>query len=512
MDQSKEVIIIGGGISGLGMAIQLKRLLDHDNFTIYEKSDNVGGTWWHNRYPACACDIPSHFYSYSFALKHDWSTMYPGRDELHAYFFSVAERFNILPHCRFNAMCTDMTWDNVRSLWIVTFQNTDSGEIFQREASVVVSAVGTLDRPAIPSIEGADSFQGETFHSAEWKDGFDPKDKKITVVGNGNPSYSRAFQSLLKYAPLAARSYRVILAWQLESTFYSFYMDSNGAKMRQKIRDSTYSYIENEAPAKYHEILKPNYEPGCKRRVNTSTYLKCLHSPQMLLTKDAIVKIGPDYVETNDGKQHSTDAIIYATDFQTQKWLFPMKIKGIDGIDLHEQWDSSGGAEAYKGTVVTNFPNFFILYGPNAATGQHSVIFHSECQINYSCRLLRSVLKGGADSIMVKAKAQKRDLSWVHDKLRRLVFNSGCQSWWMDPVTKKNTFIYPDPMYKYWLRTIFPRWSDFEVRQAPRSLGKYYFWGSLVIIGLVGSSDLGLQYSMGTVDKFLSRISLYTGW
>ncbi|CAG8229112.1 unnamed protein product [Penicillium salamii] len=528
MDQSKEVIIIGGGISGLGMAIQLKRLLGHDNFTIYEKSDNVGGTWWHNRYPACACDIPSHFYSYSFALKHDWSTMYPGRDELHAYFFSVAERFNILPHCRFNAMCTDMTWDNVRSLWIVTFQNTDSGEIFQREAPVVVSAVGTLDRPAIPSIEGADSFQGETFHSAEWKDGFDPKDKKITVIGNGkvtqhirsshwwtqraNPSYSKAFQSLLKYAPLAAQLYRVILAWQLESTFYSFYMDSNGAKMRQKIRDSTYSYIENEAPAKYHEILKPNYEPGCKRRVNTSTYLKCLHSPQMLLTKDAIVKIGPDYVETSDIKQHSTDAIIYATGFQTQKWLFPTKIKGIDGIDLHEQWDSSGGAEAYKGTVVTSFPNFFILYGPNAATGQHSVIFHSECQINYSCRLLRSVLKGGADSIMVKAEAQKQDLSWVHDKLRYLVFNSGCQSWWMDPVTKKNTFIYPDPMYKYWLRTIFPRWSDFEVRQAPRSLGKYYFWGSLVIIGLVGSSDIGLQYSMGTVDKFLSWISLYTGW
>ncbi|CAG7954374.1 unnamed protein product [Penicillium olsonii] len=539
----KEIIIIGGGISGLGMAIQLKRLLGHTNFTIYEKSDNLGGTWWHNRYPACACDIPSHFYSYSFALKHDWSTMYPGRDELHGYFFSVAERFNILPHCHFNAMCTGMVWDDVRSLWVVTLQNTESGEIFQREAAVVISAIGTLDRPAVPNIEGRDLFRGEMFHSAEWKDGFDPKNKRITVIGNGasatqfvpelvksvgsngkviqhvrsshwwtkrgNPGYSKAFQSMLKYVPLAARIYRVILACQLESTFYSFYMDSNGAKMRQRIREATCSYIK-EAPAKYHDILMPNYEPGCKRRVNTSTYLQCLHSPQMQLTTDAILAIGPDYVETKAGKRHPSDAIIFATGFQTQKWLFPMEIKGRDGIDLHDQWDAAGGAEAYKGTVVTNFPNFFILYGPNAGTGQHSVIFHSECQINYSCRLLRPVL-GGADSIMVRSEAQNRDLSWVQGKLQHLVFNSGCQSWWMDPVTKKNTFIYPDPMYKYWLRTIFPRWSDFEVRRA-RSGVKYYLVGSLVVIGLVGSIYIMAQDTARVVDGSLSWLSLFTGW
>ncbi|CAI7636497.1 unnamed protein product [Penicillium bialowiezense] len=547
MDQSKEVIIIGGGISGLGMGIQLKRLLGHDNFTIFEKSDNIGGTWWHNRYPACACDIPSHFYSYSFALKHDWTTMYPGRDELHAYFFSVAERFNILPHCHFNAMCTSMSWDHDRSLWIVTFQDTNSGEVFKREAPVVVSAIGTIDRPAIPSIDGADSFQGEIFHSAEWKDTFKPHGKRITVVGNGasatqfvpelvksvgpqgkvtqhvrsshwwtkrgNPGYSEAFKSVLKHVPFAARLYRIILAWQLESIFYSFYMNSKGAKMRQRIREATYSYIESEAPAKYREILKPDYEPGCKRRVNTSTYLKCLHSPQMQLTKDAIVKIGPDYVETKEGNRHSADAIIYATGFQTQKWLFPMEIKGINGKDLHDQWDALGGAEAYKGTVVTGFPNLFILYGPNAASGQHSVIFHSECQINYSCRLLRPVLRGGADSIMVKPEAQKRDLSWVHDKVQHLVFNSGCQSWWMDPATKKNTFIYPDPMYKYWLRTIFPRWSDFDLHQTNRSSSKHSMvLGSLVAIGLVGYGMFGQKSVMDFIERSLSWVTLDRSW
>ncbi|KFY27668.1 hypothetical protein V491_00785 [Pseudogymnoascus sp. VKM F-3775] len=141
-----------------------------------------------------------------------------------------------------------------------------------------------------------------------------------------------------------------------------------------------------------------------------------------------------------------------------------MHIIGKDGVDLASHWRALGGAEAYKGTVVNGFPNFFILYGPNAATGQHSVIFHSECQINYACRLLRPVLSKGADSIEVKDAAQKRDLEWVHGRMPGLVFNSGCQSWWMNPKTKKNTFIYPDPMVLYWLRTIFPSWSDFTIK------------------------------------------------
>ena len=261
----------------------------------------------------------------------------------------------------------------------------------------------------------------------------------------------------------------MFLAYGLDSVFLSFRMDSHGALMRRRIRDTTISYIESDAPPQYREILKPDYEPGCKRRVNTASYLACLHSPQMSLTNDQVVKISPDHVETKDGHHYPADSIIYATRFETQNWLFPMKVVGKSKKDLHHVWKIAGGAEAYKGTVVTDFPNFFILYGPNAGTGQHSVIFHSECQINYSCRLLRPVLGGRTNSIMVKPEAQARDLSWVHDKLRHLVFNSGCQSWWMNPVTKKNTFIYPDPMYKYWLRTIFPRWSDFEIHKSPRS-------------------------------------------
>lgn len=292
---------------------------------------------------------------------------------------------------------------------------------------------------------------------------------------------------MMRYVPLAARLYRIHLAWQLESVFASFPMTARGAHLRQRIRAATRDYIDAAAPARYRAILQPDYEPGCKRRVNTSTYLACLHAPQMQLARDRATAIGPRHVETEAGAQHPADVVVYATGFLTQEWLFPMEIRGEGGRYLHEVWRAAGGAEAYKGTVVAGFPNLFVLYGPNAATGQHSVIFHSECQINYTCRLLRPVLKGGARSIMVKSEAQAKDLAWVHEKLQGLVFNAGCSSWWMDPKTKKNTFIYPDPMYKYWLRTIFPRWSDFEIRRDP-GFRRNSTWRML--FGLVASAGM----------------------
>ncbi|KAJ9660972.1 hypothetical protein H2201_006700 [Coniosporium apollinis] len=196
-------------------------------------------------------------------------------------------------------------------------------------------------------------------------------------------------------------------------------MTPNGAAMRNKIREATAGYIEKEAPAEHYT-----------RRI-------------CILAKDRAIRINEHEIETESGQVYAADVIIYATGFLTQRWLFPMEVRGIDGKDLQAAWDLAGGAEAYKGTVVTDFPNFFILYGLNAATGQHSVIFHSECQVNYSCRLLRPVLK--QKTIMVKPEAQKRDLTWVHGKLQ-------------------------DPMFKYWLRTIFPIWSDFDIAQDGRQV------------------------------------------
>ena len=469
--------------------------------------------------------------------------------KLNLDFTSVAEKYDVIRRCKFNQMCLKMEWIEARSVWSCTFQDSVTGTITIREAAVVVSAVGTLDRPSTPEIAGAPSFAGKAFHSARWDDSVQLKGKNVIVMGNGasatqfvpklvqevgpkgnvtqlvrsahwwtkrgNPEYSESFKAAMRYIPFAARFYRVLLAWQLESTFYSFLMTPSGLAKRDAIRKATFDYIE-EAPAEYREILKPDYEPGCKRRVNTLEYLKTLHSPNMHLAKDRAIQIKERSVTTANGDDYPADVLIYATGFLTQRWLFPIEVRGRNNKDLQTVWEEAGGAEAYKGTVVTDFPNFFVLYGPNAATGQHSVIFHSECQINYSCRLLRSVLSKGASTIMVKPEAQKRDLTWVHGKLRGLVFNSGCTSWWMDPVTKKNTFIYPDPMYKYWLRTIFPTWSDFDIKkqgsQFDMSTSNSTTALGLVFLAAVGAATVFVFNRKLEVSAAILMEGLFTGF
>ncbi|KKY27834.1 putative fungal specific transcription [Diplodia seriata] len=167
-----------------------------------------------------------------------------------------------------------------------------------------------------------------------------------------------------------------------------------------------------------------HYESSCKRRVNvnTNTYLVCLHSPN--LARDRTSSVSPRHVETEASHTYPVDVIVFATGFLSQKWLYLIEVRGAGGRSIHDVWAEVGGAEAYMGTVLVEFPNFFVMYGPNAATGQHSVIFRSECQSNYACRLLRPVLKGEAKSVSVREEAQK-DLSWVLGRLEGLVFNAG---------------------------------------------------------------------------------------
>ncbi|KAH6696580.1 hypothetical protein BKA61DRAFT_531292 [Leptodontidium sp. MPI-SDFR-AT-0119] len=551
MAPNKEVFIIGGGVSGLGMACQLQRLLRHQEFTIYEKSGSLGGTWNHNQYPGCACDIPSHFYSYSFAMKPDWTTTYPGRDELLKYVLSVADQYDVHRRTRLYSELLSAQWDVRRKLWICRFRDAQTNEIFVRECAALVSAVGTLDKPLIPQLDGQDTFKGKTFHSARWEHDTDFKNKNVVVLGNGasatqfitplttlvgpkgsvtqivrsahwwikrgNAPYSSTFKNIMRYVPGAAKIYRTYLAYDLDRVFLSFYMTPNGQYLRDQIATQTKKYIATSAPEEYKSILLPNYEPGCKRRVNTNNYLETLHKPNMHLARSNVTSVANNIVRTAEGEAFPADILIYATGFETQEWLFPMHIIGADGTDLASHWKILGGAEAYKGTVVSNFPNFFIMYGPNAATGQHSVIFHSECQINYACRLLAPVLTRGADSIEVKATAQKKDLEWVHSRMPGLVFNSGCQSWWMNPVTKKNTFIYPDPMVLYWIRSIFPRWDDFTIQGRQRGS-----WTSLLkvfSVALIGGaavlatgkykfSGLGWDVSRGYLGGLIQQVQI----
>ena len=397
----------------------------------------------------------------------------------------------------FNTECTSMSWDEDRSLWTVTFRQTDDHtKTFTREASAVVCAVGKLDLPSVPKIRGQEVFQGKQMHSARWDHSIHTKGKRVVVLGNGasatqfvpviaphvksltqivksahyiqerqNPVFSTQFKWAMKNIPLACRLYRWAWAIEYDLGFGAFYMTPDGEKKRVAVAQETWDYIEKAAPkkfvlpdhpssrliteqsARYVEILKPDYLVGCRRRVHSNNYLECLHKDNIELVKDDVVELKEKSVVTRSGKEFPADVIIYATGFRTQDWLWPMEINGRNSQEIHDFWESKGGVQAYYGTMCDQYPNWFTLYGPNTASGHNSVIYVTECQVNFLCRLLKPVLCGKAKSITPKTEAQSTLNKWIHARLPGLTFSSGCTSWYLDK-NGNNTFVWPDFAYK----------------------------------------------------------------
>ncbi|KAK5674121.1 hypothetical protein LTR17_027820, partial [Elasticomyces elasticus] len=359
------VLIIGAGMSGMGLAIQLLRHGYTNSFELIEKEqDNLIIPRLVNQYPGCGCDVASHFYSYSFALNPDWSQKFSMRSEIQAYFRGVAEKYNIIPH-------------------EVTVKNQATKESYVRRAKIVVSGVGSLSIPRKCEIPGADDFKGHLFHSAKWDSSFDWKDKDVVVLGNGcsatqfvpimakdtkkltqfarqpqflaerpNPVYSTGFKALMRYVPFAMRLYRLKLYADMEKDFAGFDVAS-GAKIRQGLKEENEQYVKRMAPERYWDALIPKHEIGCKRKVMDTDYLSTLHRENMeLISDDSVEEITATGVRCKSGREVHADAIVRATGFEVFRMLFPMEIIGQNGVSLNEHWDThhQGSAAAYFGT------------------------------------------------------------------------------------------------------------------------------------------------------------------
>ncbi|KAI8625859.1 FAD/NAD(P)-binding domain-containing protein [Xylariaceae sp. FL1651] len=484
MSLDTHVCIIGSGVSGICTAIQVIRQYNTRNFTIIEKSQELGGTWSVNTYPGCGCDVPSHFYSFSFALKPDWTQKYAMQPEILAYLKDVSAQYELHKHIRFGTTTTQTP--------------------FSLRSKILVSAVGGLSIPKQCEIPGASTFKGKIFHSAQWDHSFNWEDRTIVVVGNGcsatqfvpvissgqrsaknvvqfanqahwlaerqNPQYSATFQWMMRWVPLAMRAYRGWLYWNQEKDFRAFDIESG----------SRYQYA---------DFLVPKTEIGCKRRVNDTDYLSCLHHENVqLVYDDPIQDITPRGVRTKSGRIVTADAIILATGFQTQRVLTPMQIYGQRGVSVNDHWQnvSKSIPSAYLGTCLAGFPNFFIMMGPNTLSGHLSVIYTTECQVNFTMRLIHPIMKNLASaklknsnyenslstvgSIMVTPEAETRDLAETQVKARRLVWASGCSSWFLDPATGRNFVMFPDWQYKFWIRSVWIPWSDFVYRSGSSQL------------------------------------------
>ncbi|KAG2414586.1 hypothetical protein HFD88_003777 [Aspergillus terreus] len=546
MSVDSDVIIIGAGFSGLGFAIQLQKQYPQASFEIIEKTDNVGGTWWVNTYPGCGCDVASHFYSFSFALNPDWSRKFALQPEIAAYCRTVADQYNIPRHVRFRSTVQEAAFDELSGTWLVTVLDQRSGRVYQRRARVLISAVGALSVPRDCEVPGVEKYQGRVFHSARWDHSFDWAGKDVVVVGNGcsatqfvpiltagrraarqvvqfsrqahwlaerpNPEYSALFKWTMWYVPLAMRAYRFYLYYLMERDFAAFYSATGGALRDEQKRVQT-EYIRRTAPARYRDALVPTTEIGCKRKVLDTDYLACLHRPNMeLVYDDPVQTLTETGVRTESGRDVRADAVILANGFKTQQLLHPLVIRGEKGVTLNEHWEnfSSGSAQAYYGTCVSGFPNLFILMGPNTTTGHLSVIYSVECQTNFALRVLKPIMRSlypsplsilnpfagrsPPDTVSVAPEAEQQDNAWIQSEASKLVWATGCTSWYIDARTGRNTMLYPDWQFKFWLRSIFfPFSRDFVFKSsAVRLPGKSQQRERRSAVGTVVAVSVGL--------------------
>ncbi|OBT75970.1 hypothetical protein VF21_05743 [Pseudogymnoascus sp. 05NY08] len=510
MSLDADVIIIGAGISGLCLAIQLVRNHPNITFQLLEKSDSIGGTWHVNTYPGCGCDVPSHFFSYSFELNPNWSQKFALQPEIEKYYHDVAMKYDIPKRVQLHTIVTNADWDDSTNTWRVYAVNTGDNKPQLLRSKVLISAVGALSVPRGCDLPGADRFKGRIFHSATWDHTFDYTNKEVVVLGNGcsatqfvpelsrsvkkitqfarqphwllerpNPKYSNGFKLAMRCIPGLMRTYRAMIYAELEAEFAMFAIDT-GAKTRAELSRKSRKYIEENAPKKYVSTLIPEFEVGCKRRVFDTGYLECLHRDAVeLVSQDPVEEILEDAVRLKSGRVVAADAIVLANGFETLKMLHPMEIRGVKGKSLGDHWSqvSDGVPQAYFGTCVSGFPNFAIMMGPNTTTGHLSVIFTSECQVNFILRVLKPVLESlhptrslkslilppqTAGTVDVTIQAEVADNDWIQATANKLVWASGCTSWYVDKKTKKNVALYPSWEWHYWLRSVFIKKSHFN--------------------------------------------------
>ena len=447
-----DALIVGAGMSGLLAAIRLQQA-GFGKLQILEKSEGLGGTWWSNRYPGCACDIPSHFYSYSFAPNPDWTRAYPQQSEILTYFGRVADRYRLRPLIRFGAEVAGAAYDDMAGCWTITMADGST-----LRARILILATGQLSRPAIPRIEGAELFEGAAFHSAQWDETMALAGKRVAVIGNGPSSaqivpaiapevaklvvfqrtpnwfyprgdrpYGRLERFLFRYLPGYARMHRAFIYLQRESLYAGFRQGSFAARFL----DRTVRKIleRGVADPTLRARLTPDYPPGCKRIIVSDDFLPTLQRANVALETDAIARITPTGIVTESGTSHEVDIIVYGTGFRSTEFVAPIEITGAAGASLSERW--AGGAEAYCGTTVAGFPNMFILYGPNTNLGHNSIIFMVEQQVAHMMRLVETLFRRGLRSVAVRPAAMAAYNERLQADLGGSVWKTGCRNWYM---------------------------------------------------------------------------------
>jgi len=472
--------IIGAGMSGILAGIKLREKGLND-FTIYEKAARAGGTWRENTYPGVACDVPSHVYSYSFELSAEWSQRFPPGSEIRDYFEGVATKHGIDRHIRFNAEIERAEYVNGR--WELRGNNG-----LRDSVDFVIAATGFLHRPVMPDIEGLDSFEGGSFHTARWNHAVPLEDKRVGIIGTGSTStqivpaivdkvkslslfmrtpqwimplpntiYSEAEKQLYRDQPDMLRQHYEHWAQRFNETFARAVLgdDAELDRIEKMCRDNL---EENVHDPVLRERLRPNYRAACKRIIMSDEFYPAMQRSNAHLVTDGIERIEPKGVRTKDGKLHELDVLVIATGFDGHAFLRPMQVVGPKGNKLEEYWAQTN--RAYRAVAFPGFPNFFMMVGPNSPIGNFSIIMVSELQIDYILQLVDAALEKRA-AIAPSEAATDRFNASLRGAMTGTVWQSGCKSWYFDK--NGNVQLWPWSFEQFVEDMRKPELADFEL-------------------------------------------------
>lgn len=457
-----ETLIVGTGFSGQCMAIKLKEAGNH-NFIIVDRASDVGGTWRDNSYPGCACDVPSHLYSFSFAQNPNWSRKFPRQQELYDYLKDIAQRYDLMPHIRFNHTIKEARYSDDSKRWTVT---TSQGTFI---ANRVVFATGGLSQPKLPDFKGIDDFKGPSFHCARWDHSVDLKGKRVAVVGTGasaiqfvpelakyvgemdvyqrtpqwivprgDRAISKPEQWLLKHVKPYQWLFRQWIYWTHETRVLGIVIHPAFMKMFQKKAEGHLKkqVTDLELRAK----LTPNYTIGCKRILISNDWYPALQQDNVDLVTSGIDHISENGIVDGNGVERQYDAIVYNTGFHTARNPMAEVIYGSGGQRLRDAWED--GEEAYLGSSVSGFPNMHLIIGPNITLGHSSMVLMIEAQVKHIMNCIKMMWKNDSQTIDVKPEVQAGYNRKLQDGIQGSVWSTGCSSWYQNE-NGKITVLWP---------------------------------------------------------------------
>ena len=484
LPQSTGVVIIGSGFSGLALAVELKRA-GRDDFVVLERAHDVAGTWRDNTYPGCACDVPSHLYSFGFAPNPDWSSTFSPQPEIYEYIRRVAEEQGLMPHIRFGIEVEEADWDEAAQQWRLT---TSGGEL---TAKAVASAAGPLSEPSIPDIPGLRDFKGTIFHSATWNHDHDLTAERVAVIGTGasaiqfvpqiqpkvaqlhlfqrtppwiTPRRDRPITKLERFVyrrfPAAQLAMRGGIYWGRELfAIPMLHHRLSGVIEKVGLVHLKRSVKDPELRAK----LTPDYAPGCKRILVSNDYLPSLDNPNVDVVTAGVAEIREHSVVDVNGVEREVDTIILGTGFHVTDLPIAERVRGRDGRTLAEHWD--GTLSALRGTAVAGFPNLFFVLGPNTGLGHTSVVLMAEAQAGYIRQALEHMERAGVGAIEPRQEMQDAWNAEIQRKSAGTVWlNGGCKSWYIDR-NGRNSTLWPDHTFKFF--SAMKRFQPAEYRVVP---------------------------------------------